>query len=78
LNAAVSALQAAIDGLKATEPEPDEDITPGNGDETPGNEDNENELPNTATNLYNYLLLGLTLLLAGAITLVINRRKMNR
>jgi len=51
---------------------------PGNGDKTPGNGNNGNgkNLPNTATNQYNYLLAGLVLLIVGGTTtLFIVRRK---
>ncbi|OLS33403.1 family 43 glycosylhydrolase [Bacillus sp. MRMR6] len=54
--------------------------TPGEDNEIPG-EDNdtpkggENELPNTSTNLYNYLMLGMILLAVGGAALVIARKR---
>ncbi|UOQ50529.1 LPXTG cell wall anchor domain-containing protein [Gracilibacillus caseinilyticus] len=48
------------------------------GDETPGagsdDQSSDDELPQTATNLYNYLFLGMLLLLVGATIMVIRRR----
>ncbi|MFC4322385.1 immunoglobulin-like domain-containing protein [Litchfieldia salsa] len=50
---------------------------PGEGKKTPGSKQNKDrELPNTATNLYNYLILGTILLAIGGVSLqIINRKK---
>src|SRR5699024_2127741 len=34
-----------------------------------------NTLPKTATNLYNYLLIGAILLIVGSVTFIVNRRR---
>ncbi|MEN1968796.1 DUF4430 domain-containing protein [Lentibacillus sp. N15] len=45
-----------------------------NDDGTPGS-DSGNKLPNTATTMFNYLLIGLLFVMVGAVLLVIKRRK---
>nr|WP_239584518.1 LPXTG cell wall anchor domain-containing protein [Aquibacillus albus] len=37
--------------------------------------DEEHQLPNTATNTFNYLLAGLILIIAGTIFFIMNRRR---
>ncbi|MCT2537219.1 carbohydrate binding domain-containing protein [Aquibacillus koreensis] len=58
----------------------DGDETPGDGDETPGDKDSDKdkELPSTATNLFNYLMVGMILVgIGGVIAFYARKRKVN-
>ncbi|WP_158638594.1 immunoglobulin-like domain-containing protein [Metabacillus litoralis] len=59
-------------------PPGNEDKTPSDGKQTGNKEKNthDNELPSTATNLYNYVILGIFLLIVGGSLLVAKKRKM--
>ncbi len=57
---------------KPQDPKPQ---NPGNSNNDGNNNDNGNKLPTTATPIYNYLLIGATLLLAGLGALFILRRR---
>lgn len=63
------------------ETEDNEDGTPEDSetgdDESKGNDEEGKELPNTATKLYDFLVAGVVLLTAGALTLFIRRRRFN-
>ncbi|CQR48488.1 Endo-alpha-N-acetylgalactosaminidase precursor [Paraliobacillus sp. PM-2] len=73
---ALAALTAAHEDLKeaeeSTEPgEPGADGKPGEN----GDSDKDNNLPNTATNMFNWLALGLLIIGMGALLVVVRRKK---
>lgn len=47
-------------------------------EETPEKGDSGNELPNTATSIYNYFAIGAALILAGIILFVVQSRRQKR
>ncbi|MDL4843194.1 LamG-like jellyroll fold domain-containing protein [Aquibacillus rhizosphaerae] len=83
---AIIALQAAIDGLEETEtnteePVDEEETTEDSNEETKeadADESSGEELPETATNQYNWLVLGALLLVIGFSTIIVIRKNKNQ
>ncbi|MDY0409244.1 LPXTG cell wall anchor domain-containing protein [Paracerasibacillus soli] len=80
--AAIAALQSAIDGLEeSSEEEPTEPGNPEDVDKDDTNQDgavadSDNELPKTATTIFNWLALGFVFIsLAFVLFVVSNRRR---
>src|SRR5690606_3810572 len=74
LNEALDALQAAIDGLKEIDKDVEEDSVAPIVDKDKGG----GKLPGTGTQMYNWLLIGVSLLLIGSIsyTFLMKRNKL--